>query len=67
MDMIGIICKAKNIDLQNIIYIECNPDTYSKLSFYDEEMFRVDFTLQDGMPMDLKYTQLSAEEIKNIL
>ena len=33
----------------------------------DEEMFRVDFTVVDGMPTDLKYTQLTTEEIKQIL
>ena len=65
--LIKQVCEAKNLAFQNIIYIECNPDTHSKLSFYDEEMFRVDFTLQDGMPTDLKYTQLTAEEIKQIL
>ena len=57
------ICKAKNFDANNIVYIECNPDTNSKLSFYDEEYFEVKF--EDGkMP---SYRQLSAEEIKEIV
>ncbi|MDR3046209.1 MAG: hypothetical protein LBU51_01165 [Bacteroidales bacterium] len=37
------ICEAKGLDFSKIIYIECNPDTKSKLSFYDEEFFEVDF------------------------
>ncbi|MBR3579247.1 MAG: hypothetical protein IKN98_10735 [Bacteroidales bacterium] len=65
--LIQQICDAKNLDINKITYIECNPDTHSKLSFYDEEMFRVDFSIVDGKPADLKYTQLSAEEIKQIL
>ena len=31
------ICSAKGFDIDHIVYIECNPDTNSKLSFYDEE------------------------------
>ena len=65
--LIRQICEAKKLDLNNILYVECNPDTNSKLSFYDEEMFRVDFVVKDGVPTDLKYTQLTTEEIKNIL
>ncbi|MDR0537400.1 MAG: hypothetical protein LBH04_05065 [Tannerellaceae bacterium] len=37
------ICEAKGIDLNDAIYIECNPDMNSKLSFYDEEYFEVRF------------------------
>jgi hypothetical protein len=42
------------------MYIECNPGTDSKLSFYDEEFFEVDFS---GEPV---YRQLSASEIKDL-
>ena len=37
------ICEAKNLKLEDIVYLECTPDTNSKLSFYDEEYFQVDF------------------------
>lgn len=37
------ICAAKGLDLESIVYIECNPDTNSKLSFYDEEFYEVSF------------------------
>ena len=29
------ICKRKGLDETDIVYLECNPDTNSKLSFYD--------------------------------
>jgi len=56
------ICREKKLDLNKIVYIECNPDTNSKLSFYDEEFFEVNFT-DKTKPA---YRQLSAQEIKNI-
>lgn len=56
------ICKAKGFDISTIRYIECNPDTNSKLSFYDEELFEVTF-LPNG---ELQYHQLSAEEVKEL-
>lgn len=65
--LIKQICEQKNLDILNIVYIECNPNTNSKLSFYDEEMFAVSYELNDGMPVNLTYRQLSKEEIKNIV
>jgi hypothetical protein len=56
------ICRDKNLDLSEIVYIECNPDTNSKLSFYDEEFFEVNFTVKTK-PV---YRQLSSQEIKNL-
>jgi hypothetical protein len=38
------ICRDKGLNLSEITYLECNPDTHSKLSFYDEEFFEVDFS-----------------------
>lgn len=65
--LIKQICDVKHLDINKIKYIECNPSTNSKLSFYDEEMFLVNFIMQDGMPVDLKYRKLSKEEIQNLL
>lgn len=65
--LIKQICDRKGHDIQSICYIECNPNTNSKLSFYDEEMFEVRYDIADGMPTNLKYRQLSADEIKNIV
>ena len=56
------ICEAKNIDADKIIYIECNPNTNSVLSFYNEEFFEVKF---NDTPQ-ANYKKLSLEEVKNI-
>jgi hypothetical protein len=57
------ICEAKGIDKDNMVYVECAPDTNSKLSFYDEEYFVVNFEadLKD------KYRKLDADEVARIL
>lgn len=65
--LIKQICEQKNLDMQSIIYIECNPNTNSKLSFYDEEMFEVSYEIVDGMPTNLSYRQLSKDEIQNLV
>ena len=57
------ICQEKGLILKDVTYIECAPDTNSKLSFYDEEYFAVDF---DADPQH-KYHQIDSEEIKEIL
>jgi len=57
------ICEAKGLKLEDIAYLECTPNTNSKLSFYDEEYFQVDFFTD----MQHKYRQLSKEEVKEIL
>ena len=57
------ICEAKGIDFDKMVYIECAPDTNSKLSFYDEEYFEVDFNAD----LQHKYRQLPSERVKEIL
>ena len=57
------ICQSKGLSLEDIVYLECNPNTNSKLSFYDEEFFVVDFSAD----MQHRYRMLSQEEVKNIL
>ncbi|MDR0893700.1 MAG: hypothetical protein LBN06_00105 [Prevotellaceae bacterium] len=58
------ICANKGLQLADILYIECNPDTHSKLSFYDEEYFLVDFNTADSA---LRYRQLSIDELKLLI
>jgi hypothetical protein len=57
------ICEAKGLKLDEVVYIECTPNTNSKLSFYDEEYFEVDFNA-DKQHM---YRRLPVEEVKSIL
>lgn len=56
------ICKAKGLNPDEIVYLECNPDTNSKLSFYDEEYFEVDFAADPQH----RYRRLSPDEVKHI-
>jgi len=53
------ICQSKNLDPNDIIYVQCNPCTNSKLSFYDEEFFEVTFS-DSGEPA---YKQVNADTI----
>ncbi|MEG2071137.1 MAG: hypothetical protein RR034_07175 [Bacteroidales bacterium] len=61
------ICENKGIDVNQIVYLECNPDSNSKLSFYDEEYFEVTFDQIEGELCNPKYRQLSPEEIEKEL
>jgi hypothetical protein len=56
------ICKARNLDLAEISYLECSPDTNSRLSFYDEEFFEVNF---NSGPQPA-YRRLPPEEVKEL-
>ena len=58
------ICREKGLNPDKMIYLECNPDTNSKLSFYDEEIFLVSFTDPAAKPV---YRQLSALELKELI
>ena len=57
------ICEAKNLKLEDIVYLECTPNTNSKLSFYDEEYVEVDFDAD----LQHKYHQLDPERVKAVL
>lgn len=61
------ICDKKGFDTNNVIYIECNPNTNSKLSFYDEEFFQVTFDNNNGNFINPQYKQLSKEEVKKYI
>ena len=55
--------EKKGFNLDDITYVECNPNTNSKLSFYDEEYFEVTF----GEGNTPTYRQLDKEEVKAML
>ena len=60
------ICESKDLSINDIVYIECNPDTHSKLSFYDEEFFEVTFPEMKGERGRAEYKQIPPEKIQNI-
>ena len=61
------ICSHFGIDLDSLIYIEHNPKTNTKLSFYEEEYFRVYFTKTDGRLESPEYKEISGNELKGLL
>ena len=61
------ILERKGLDRSKVIYLECNPNTNSKLSFYDEEFFLVTLNIKDGQISNPIYRQLNSEEIKTLI
>ena len=61
------ICAHKGFTASDVIYIECNPDTNSKLSFYDEEFYEVIFPVSNEGVGTPTYRKLSANEITTLL
>jgi len=61
------ICERKGLAESGVVYLECNPDTNSKLSFYDEEFYEVAFPETVGGSGRPAYRQLSTDEVKTIL
>ena len=59
------ICEKYNLPMKNIVYIERNPDMKSKLSFYNEELYLVEFDIENENFVNPKWKQLTnIEEIK---
>jgi hypothetical protein len=56
------VCEKLNINPPNIIYIEHCPDMNSKLSFYNEEFYKVDFKITDGVLSDPSWKMLTHDE-----
>ena len=61
------ICESKGFSEEEVVYLECSPDTNSKLSFYDEEFFSVTFPETSGENGRPTYTKLSPDEAKDLL
>ena len=61
------ICERKGFSDKEVVYLECNPDTNSKLSFYDEAFYEVTFPETVGSTGRPTYRQLSANEVNTLL
>lgn len=58
------ICDKFSIPYDKLIYAEHNPETKTKLSFYEEEFFKVTFSINDdGELCDPKYKPITKEEL----
>jgi len=58
------VCEKLKIDPNNLIYIEHCPDMNSKLSFYNEEFYKVIFELADGKLVNPSWQMLTMDEKK---
>jgi hypothetical protein len=58
------VCEKLNIDPKNLIYIEHCPDMNSKLSFYGEEFYKVNFEIVDGKFVNPSWHMLTLDEKK---
>jgi hypothetical protein len=56
------VCEKLNINPENLIYIEHCPDMNSKLSFYNEEFYKVNFELLDGKFVNPSWQMLTIDE-----
>jgi hypothetical protein len=61
------ICKKFNIPLKNLVYIEHSPDMNSRLSFYNENYYLVEFDIQEGKLSNPKFKKLSEEELNSYI
>ena len=61
-NLVKQICEKKGLDLHDIMYIECTPDTNSVLSFYDEQYYEVTFNNHSTT----NYRKLSKAEIEHL-
>ena len=57
------ICERYGLSANEVVYLECNPDTNSKLSFYDEAFYEVAFSEKNGDGERPVYRQLSSDEV----
>jgi hypothetical protein len=61
------IGERKGIQLDEMIYLECNPDTNSKLSFYNEAYFEVTFPEVKGETGHPEYHKVTEERVFELL
>jgi hypothetical protein len=63
----GQICQKHDIPPNDLIYFEHTPEMNSKLSFYTEEFYRVEFRIENGYFAEAFYNKVEKCEIVNLL
>ena len=61
------ICLKFSLEPEKLIYIEHNPETATKLSFYEEEFFRVHFVIEDKKLSNPVYEKISKDDLDKLL
>ncbi len=66
-DLARQVCEHHHIQPESILYIEHTPDMNSKLSFYGETFFRVDFDLNEGKFASPKWEKLTRQQVDELI
>lgn len=66
-DLARQICEAHNIQPEKLVYIEHSPDMGSRLSFYDESFFKIDFELTDGIFSSPKWNKITQQQVEELI
>lgn len=61
------ICEKYSIDINSLLYVEHNPETITKLSFYEEEFFRVHFTVNADKLSNPQYEKISKADLESLV
>lgn len=61
------ICDTFKIEFEKLIYLECAPGMNSKLNFYDEAYYKVDFQITNDTIQNPKWTKLNDDEKNSYL
>lgn len=58
------VCDNYSLSYKKVIYIESTPEMHSKLNFYDENYYKVDFIVDDSGFKNPKWSKLEDGEIE---
>lgn len=61
------ICHEYNVDLNQLVFIERNPDRKSNLDFYKETFDLVEFTFAGNQLSNPKWKRLSKKEVDELI
>lgn len=66
-ELLTQICQANNLAFESVIYIEHTPNMNSKLSFYDETFFKVDFILENSEFTNPNWEKIDREQVDKLI
>lgn len=66
-ELLGQICRVNSIATNSVIYIEHTPNMNSKLSFYNETFFRVEFDREGDVFSAPKWEELTRKQTDELI
>lgn len=61
------IAKTHNINPEELVYIEHSPDMQSKLSFYSESFYLVNFEIENGKFSSPQWEKFTKEQVDQLM